>query len=217
MGFYQILSQMQNVIDVTFPEPVPTFAEYLKLLMVDVRTVINLDCWSVGGFYGKLWTNLLVVPVLFVSVCAFIWSSQRRTIGQVIAAGGADESAYVTANVKLQQNLMFAIFMLYPMITTTLFRIPQCREIGDRWFHEEDFSVECDTGFIGVITFAVVMIVAVPIGVPLIFLIGMKRAKDQLGGPRMTALGGAKLSGEEVNDEDDRFGFLVRDLKPEYW
>ena len=125
VGFYQILSQLQNVIDVTLPAPVPTFAEYLKLLMVDVRAVINLDCWSVGGFYGKLWTNLLVIPVLFVAVCAFVWSSQRRTIAQVIAAGGADESAYVTANVKLQQNLMFGIFLLYPMITTTLFRIPQ--------------------------------------------------------------------------------------------
>jgi hypothetical protein len=68
-----------------------------------------------------------------------------------------------------------------------------------------------------VITFAVVMIIAVPIGVPLIFFIGMKRAKDRLGGARTTALGGAKLSGDDVSDEDDRFGFLVRDLKPEYW
>lgn len=122
MGFYQILSQMQNVIDITFPEPVPTFAEFLKILMVDVRTVINLECWNVGGFYGKLWTNLLVVPILFFSVCGFVWVSQRRTIAQVIAAGGADESAYVTANVKLQQNLAIGTFLLYPMITTTLFR-----------------------------------------------------------------------------------------------
>jgi hypothetical protein len=54
-----------------------------------------------------LTTNLLFIPLLFIAVCGFIWSSQKRTIAQVIAAGGADESAYVTANVKLQQNLFF--------------------------------------------------------------------------------------------------------------
>jgi hypothetical protein len=75
--------------------------------------------------------------------------------------------------------------------------------------------VECDSGFSGVVAFAILMIVVVPVGVPLVSFIGMKRAKDSLGGARMTALGGAKLSGDEVRDEDDRFGFLIKDLKPE--
>ena len=48
VGFYQVLAQLSNVMDITFPEPVPTFASYLTLLMVDARTMINLDCWNIG-------------------------------------------------------------------------------------------------------------------------------------------------------------------------
>ena len=33
----------------------------------------------------------------------------------------------------------------------------------------------------------------------------------------MTALGGAKLADDETEDDNDSFGFLIRDMKPEYW
>ena len=44
-----------------------------------------------------------------------------------------------------------------------------------------------------------------------------KRKKNQIGGIRRTALGGAKLADDETEDENDSFGFLIRDMKPEYW
>eukprot|EP01045_Picozoa_sp_COSAG04_P012707 COSAG04_NODE_866_length_9767_cov_2.846400_1_plen_2137_part_00 len=217
VGFYQILSQMGNVIDIEFPRPVPELQELVKVLFLDLRSVIKMDCWEVGGFYGKLTTNLAVVPLLYVSGCIFYYVFQKKGIGEVIAAGAADESAYVTARVRLQQNLMVGIFLLYPTITTTLFRVPMCRELGDRYFHEDDYNVECVGEFLGVVSFSFVMIALVPVGVPLVFFLKMKSAKDAIGGARMTALGGAKLSGDDVKDEDDQYGFLVCDFKPEYW
>ena len=45
----------------------------------------------------------------------------------------------------------------------------------------------------------------------------MKRAKTSLGGVNQTAVGGAKLVPDHVNDEDDQFGYLCSDCKPEYW
>lgn len=41
-----------------------------------------------------------------------MYMNQRKTIGAVIAAGGADESAYRTAIVGFQQNIFFVVFML---------------------------------------------------------------------------------------------------------
>ena len=89
------------------------------------------------------------------------------------------------------------------------------RQIGDHWYHEDDFSVECKGSFFGLVAFAVVIIVLIPVGVPTLLLFAMRNAKNRLGGVRMTALGGAKLTEEE--DERDPFGFLIRDLKPEFW
>ena len=45
----------------------------------------------------------------------------------------------------------------------------------------------------------------------------MKRAKDTLGYVNTTNLGGAKLSSDDVADEDDQYGFLISDYRPQYW
>ncbi len=217
VGFYQILGQIGNVVDIELPEPVPQLASLVKILFLDVRNIIKLDCWDVGGFHGKLVTNLLVIPVVYIAGCIFIYTSQIRTISQVVAAGAADESAYVTAKVKLQRNLFLGIFLLYPTVTATLFRVPQCREIGDTEYHEEDFAVECVGPFWGIVSMAVIGILVVPVGVPLVLFIKMKKAKDKLGGAQTSEFGGAKLSGKDVQDEDDTYGFLTYDLKPAYW
>jgi hypothetical protein len=103
---------------------------------------------------------------------------------------------------------------------TTLFRVPQCFELGPDSFHEDDFTVDCSSGpFYTAVAFALIMIVAVPIGVPLCFLWLMSRAKSALpnGKPNTTLLGGAKLCSDDMDDDQDRYGFLCRDLKPEYW
>lgn len=84
------------------------------------------DCWDVGGLDGKVATNLVVVPLLFASACFALRANQRRTIGLLIKGGAADESAYTTADVQLKNNLFVGVFLLYPTITSTLFRIPQC-------------------------------------------------------------------------------------------
>ena len=97
-------------------------------------------------------------------------------------------------------------------------QVPQCRHLGDHWFHEDDFSINCNTGpFYTVTIFAFLAILIVPIGVPVGFLFFMRRARDIVGSVNVTLLGGAKLSSNEVDDDDDKFGFLTRDFKPQFW
>eukprot|EP01052_Picozoa_sp_SAG31_P012398 SAG31_NODE_724_length_12555_cov_11.624277_4_plen_77_part_00 len=45
----------------------------------------------------------------------------------------------------------------------------------------------------------------------------MHRKKEQLGGVNTTLLGGAKLAANDVEDEDDTFGYLCRDMRPDFW
>jgi hypothetical protein len=158
-----------------------------------------------------------VIPLVYVAGCVFVYSGQYRTVGQLIGAGAADESAYVTAKVKFQRHLFLGVFLLYPTITTTLFRVPQCRIIGETEYHEEDYSIECVGSFWTLVFMSVGGICLVPVGVPLVLWIKMKAAKDSLGGAQVSALGGAKLSADNVKDEDDHFGFLTFHVKPEFW
>eukprot|EP01052_Picozoa_sp_SAG31_P012401 SAG31_NODE_724_length_12555_cov_11.624277_7_plen_246_part_00 len=50
IGFYQMLGQMDNILNVSFPEPVPSMMNFLELMFLDVRNIVRLDCWNVGGF-----------------------------------------------------------------------------------------------------------------------------------------------------------------------
>lgn len=173
---------MSNVLSIQFSFPVPELLSFVKLMFLDVRNLVRLDCWDIGGFYGKLITNIMVMPVLFVIGCALLYMNQRRTISAVIAAGGSDESAFTTATVAFKSNLLFGVFLLYPTITATLFRVPQCLELnGEHSFHEEDFTIDCNSGsYLLALTFTALCILLVPIGVPSIFLFFSKQASDSL-------------------------------------
>jgi hypothetical protein len=172
IGFYQILGQATNVLDLTFPRPIPAMMGIVKLLFLDVRNLVKLDCMNVGGFYGKITTNVVVVPLAVVALCFLIFEAQRRTLAAVIAAGAADRSAYEPLKVKLKHNLFLGIFLVYPVslhdlrlilrlevtqvahsvyvhacvcvqtVTTTLFRVSQCEHFGEASFHEDDYNIE---------------------------------------------------------------------------
>eukprot|EP01043_Picozoa_sp_COSAG02_P000251 COSAG02_NODE_4_length_69935_cov_46.806590_59_plen_114_part_00 len=103
---------MDNVLSISMPHPVPLIVKAISLLFLDVRKIINLDCWDVGGFHGKLTTNVFAVPAIFMGGCILMYLNERRTIATVISAGGADNSAYKTAAISLKQNLFFAIFLV---------------------------------------------------------------------------------------------------------
>lgn len=113
IGFLQILSQSTNVLGLTMPNPVPLLVGFVKLLFLDLRRVVMLDCWAVGGFYGKLIVNIFVVPVLIGGICGLTYIYRRKkTLQAIIVAGAADASALDVLKVQLQQNLFLCIFLV---------------------------------------------------------------------------------------------------------
>ena len=118
------------------------------------------------------------------------------------------------ANSCWYAQLFIGIFFIYPTMTSTLFRALQCVTIGDTQYHEDDYTTDCSsTEYRIMFIISIVLIILVPIGVPVIFFALMKKAKDNLEGGRVNTniAGGAKLSADDVSDEDDRFAFLTQD------
>ncbi len=44
LGFYQLLGQMDNVLSLDFPRPVPQLLDVIGFLFLDLRKFIKLDC-----------------------------------------------------------------------------------------------------------------------------------------------------------------------------
>ncbi len=99
------------------------------------------------------------------------------------------------------------------------FRVLQCKTVGDKDFHEDDYTIDCSsTRYHLVYVLSICLIVLIPVGVPAGFLYFMNRARVRLGGKvECNSLGGAKLSGPEVSDEDDTYSFLTSDYHPHTW
>ena len=43
VGFYQLLGQMNNVLSLEFPQPVPTLVEFISWMFLDVKQFIKLE------------------------------------------------------------------------------------------------------------------------------------------------------------------------------
>ena len=69
LGLYQILAQADTVLRVTFPSPVPELMTVAKMLFLDIRALLHMDCLELGGFYAQLVTNVIVLPVLAAFAC----------------------------------------------------------------------------------------------------------------------------------------------------
>ena len=120
MGFFQILSQAENILDITLPYPLPQLVDLVKLLFLDLRKVVMLDCWVIGGFYGKIAVNIFVVPAVIVSICGLTYIYRRKTLEAIINAGAADALALNVLKVQLKQNLFFCIFLVCEYCPTAL-------------------------------------------------------------------------------------------------
>ena len=251
IGLYQILGQADTVLRIDFPPPIPKLMSVAKLLFLDIRTLLRMDCFDLGGFYAKLVTNLFVLPMLSAFACYVYYLNEKKTVQRMVAEGVTDSSGLRSASLNLQRNLMVAVFVMCeshcchqqlqsarlqsllclilmetwyvsltdPMMTTSLFSIPMCRELGGSTYHESDYYVSCDSSSFGLLmAFAVLGVLAVPLGIPLLFFLRMRRKVQDLGGePNETAAGGAKLVADDADDESDQFAFLVQDYKTTHW
>ena len=112
VGLCQILGQSDTVLSITFPDPVPTLLDMMRLLFLDLRKLIRMDCWQLGGLYTQLATNLVLLPIVLFGAAYVYYMSEARTVKRLIAEGVSDEDGLQSAKVQLQRNAQRAIFLL---------------------------------------------------------------------------------------------------------
>ena len=119
---YQILGQADTILRITFPSPVPELMSFAKLLFLDIRMLLHMDCIELGGFYSQLAMNVILLPLLAAFGCYVYYLNEKKSVDRMVAEGVATDSSLQSAKLNLQRNLMVGVFLMYPMMTTTLFR-----------------------------------------------------------------------------------------------
>lgn len=119
---YQILGQADTILRITFPYPVPELMSFAKLLFLDIRMLLHMDCIELGGFYSQLAMNVILLPLLAAFGCFVYYLNEKKSVDRMVAEGVTTDSGLKSAKLNLQRNLMVGVFLMYPMMTTTLFK-----------------------------------------------------------------------------------------------
>ena len=70
-----------------------------------------MDCWQLGGFAGRVVTNVFVVPMLFVFGCYVYYLNDMKTGQRLVVEGVSSEEATRSAYNQLKSNLFLGIFL----------------------------------------------------------------------------------------------------------
>ena len=116
------------------------------------------------------------------------------------------------SRVTAAYRTFFVVFLLYPLLSRTVFRTFDCQElhrdelsgITEQW-HVDDFSVDCNSASHGTFRFvAGVFILVYPVGIPLCFLFLLWRDNQQ------------RTQSEQARGVSS-FDFLRRDYKDSFY
>jgi hypothetical protein len=133
-----------------------TLSRALSVLTIDVFGVLNLDCFTGYSFHTKLFAMSFFALGLEAGVVAAIFR-YRKT--------GEDRARKIAA-----WSLVITYF-LYSSLCATIFQTFQCETVDGTDWLVADYSIDCNRGaHRGAYGFAVFMIFAFCLGVPVIHL-----------------------------------------------
>jgi hypothetical protein len=108
---------------------------------------------------------------------------------------------------RLSYAALFILFLMYPGASSDIFAVFQCERLDDgtRWL-TRDYSIDCDGPSHGAASaFAAIMLLVVPLGVPLLFLILLLRKRREL---RCAQAADGAASAADVAVASDSMGSL---------
>eukprot|EP00793_Prasinoderma_coloniale_P000001 PRCOL_00005509-RA len=172
IAFVQVVATVDVTFDIPWPKAFLDMVKALKVINLDVLALPSARCsLETWDFFDKLWL-WLCAPAAFGVATLLLYAAGR------LYAGG-DEAlrprlARFRANVW--RNSLFALFLVYPILSATLLRTFHCREVdGARWL-SSDLRLRCDTAaHERAEMLASVGIALYVAGIPLFFLLAMLR------------------------------------------
>ena len=172
IAFVQVVATVDVTFDIPWPKAFLDMVKALKVINLDVLALPSARCsLETWDFFDKLWL-WLCAPAAFGVATLLLYAAGR------LYAGG-DEAlrprlARFRANVW--RNSLFALFLVYPILSATLLKTFHCREVdGARWL-SSDLRLRCDTAaHERAEMLASVGIALYVAGIPLFFLLAMLR------------------------------------------
>eukprot|EP01048_Picozoa_sp_COSAG05_P024518 COSAG05_NODE_5802_length_1084_cov_299.328825_1_plen_361_part_11 len=171
IGLGQILSELPTVLDLQYPPLFTNTLELLRVLMLDAFKVFRLDCITRTSIHSKFVITMLtpVVAIVVFNLMRLLSVAKLHTNKTLDSAQVAARKRELSASCSSRS--FGSLFLLYPMLSRTAFRMFICRELDhqERW-HVDEYTVDCTDRTHEIYQgMAVIAILIYPVGVPLVF------------------------------------------------
>eukprot|EP01051_Picozoa_sp_SAG22_P002087 SAG22_NODE_89_length_21278_cov_16.698758_6_plen_888_part_00 len=222
VGYIQVVTQIGPVLDLEFPQYIRTVLEALKPFMIDLQSILQLDCLSDGllDFYAMWLVRVFVIPAAMIGVVGLQYCYERRRVGHPTAIGYA------------KANVFVVVFLCYPGVCNQAFGMFNCRKVGvELSVLVKDYSIHCSTEKHQVFqVIAGLYIATVAFGIPLRMARLMFKRMQEYGGGNASDRFVARRVADELKLDDAaasdairdcstgrEYSFLVNAFKPRFY
>jgi hypothetical protein len=164
LSFFQVLSQINTVYDIPYPESFVRFLKRLAFINLDLIDVMRVGCVVRVDFYDKLVAETLV-PIFFSALLYAAMRFAQRTM--------ASDKALAVRNTCIEIFLLLT-FIVFPSVSTTVLRAFPCHDFdGDYGSRlKADYSIDCKApSRPGYVVYAVLMTLVYPIGITVLYAV----------------------------------------------
>ena len=154
LGMFQVVSMLQNTLDVTYPPVFSILCHWMGLISADSSSLLTLfqfDCYvDPGNAFVYAWiVKVFGVPLFMALVILAMYCLDMRAEGEVEQDLSCDIGGSTfdkVATTKLKENVFNCVSLFYPWTSATIISALQCRQLGEGMsvlLH--DYRVSCDT------------------------------------------------------------------------
>jgi hypothetical protein len=219
IGLMQITTQLPVTLTIRYPDVFARLLKVIGIVLLDIFDVFRIDCLSPLSLHAKF-VIIMLLPVVGIAFVQILRCVSNR---------GATPEQAATNHARAAYRSFFVIFLLYPLLSRTTFSIFRCQTLatGERW-HEEDFSIDCDsTAHTVIVVVDMFCILIYPVGIPVVFLVLLWRDERSrnLKAPETVEQAAITTNEDEVvamvapaaANASSSYDFLRQDYTPKYY
>jgi len=198
IGLFQVISQLEFTLDLSFPVTFRYFVDFVKIFSLDLLGWLDVGCITVFNYYFKFTFAILLPVALLMGTYATYYITTRKT---------ADPAKVAEEKRVCMQMGFIVIFLLYPSTSQTVFQGFSCRQLApeEKWL-SADYQLSCETlGYNFFQLWGIAFACVWPIGIPVLTLLALLKNRKEMR---------IKNSPARL-----KYAFIVTDYKPTffYW
>ena len=140
IGFYQVVSEVEEVFIMELPVKVVRLIKSLSWLDLAVTDLIQLECRGLGGYLSKLRFTAAAPALLGLLLTV------GALIREAFSEGKRGWQLVLGTTLRALPWVLFLTFLVVPDVTSLAFQAFRCECFGDESWLRTDYSLQCTAG-----------------------------------------------------------------------